>query len=430
MFPNTNPGRIPGERSHPMPRELDFTVTSIAEALEGLKDEDAIWGVITHEMKRQLKELLEGVMECERDRLVACSWNQRSEKRRDERAGYRSRSLVTALGRIKRLRVPRMRRKRFRTRLWGYYRRRIAPIDRAVMESFVCGVATRKVKRALRSILGDGIVSHQSVSRIIARLNASLSEWQCHRIADDIEILYLDGVFFRIKERGVKKRPTLFAMGITKDRKVRLLGFQHAWQESADEWQAFVHRLYERGLKGTSLKVVVADETSAIASAVALLWPEAVLQLCVFHKMKNLVKNLKGCPLKKLIIRDARAIWKARTKAEAVRRIGYLRSKWSRSHPRPIRNLLTDIDLTLTYFSMPRSLWIRARTTNPLERFFREVKRRVDPIGAFVNRQSASRILFALADVYNQEQIRKEEKSVPTPQRNPSKNQSRTLLVA
>ena len=92
-----------------MPRELDFTVRGVAKALEGLKDEDAIWGVITDEMKRQLKELLEGVMECERDQLVACSWNQRSDRRRDERAGYRSRSVVTALGRIMRLRVPRMR---------------------------------------------------------------------------------------------------------------------------------------------------------------------------------------------------------------------------------------------------------------------------------------------------------------------------------
>ena len=91
---------------------------------------------------------------------------------------------------------------------------------------------------------------------------------------------------------------------------------------------------------------------------------------------------------------------------------------------------MRDIDLTLTYFSMPRDLWTKARTTNPLERFFREVKRRVDPIGAFVNRESASRILFALADLYNQEQAKKEEKPYPTPQRKSPKSQSRTLLVA
>jgi transposase-like protein len=413
-----------------MPHELDFTATSIAEALEEIKDEDAIWGVITHEMRRQLRELLEGVMEYERDRLVACDWKQRSEARRDERAGYRSRSLVTALGRITGLRVPRMRRKRFRTKLWAYYRRRIAPIDRAIMESFVCGIATRKVKRSLRSILGNGAPSHQAVSRIVARLNESLKEWQRRPIKDDIEILYLDGVFLRIKERGIKKRPTLFAMGITRDRKVRILGFQHAWQETADEWQAFVQSLFDRGLRGRHLKVVVADESSSIASAVGLLWPEAALQVCIFHKMKNLVKNLKGCPLKRLIINDARSIWRSRSKAEALRRIAFLRNKWAKSHPRAVRNLLRDIDLTLTYFSLPRSLWIRARTTNPLDRFFREVKRRVDPIGAFVDRASASRILFAIADLYNQDQIKKENKATRAPQRKSPKNNFRTLLVA
>ena len=88
------------------------------------------------------------------------------------------------------------------------------------------------------------------------------------------------------------------------------------------------------------------------------------MQLCIFHKMKNLVKNLKGCPLKKLIIGDARAIWQARSKAEALRRIALLRSKWARSHPRPIRNLMRDIDLTLTYFSMPQDLWTTLSANN------------------------------------------------------------------
>jgi len=263
-----------------------------------------------------------------------------------------------------------------------------------------------------------------SVSRIVTWLNRSVRQWLTSPIRDDIEVLYLDGVFLRIKERGVKKRPTLFAMGITTDGRVTILGFWHAWSEDAHEWQAFLQSLWQRGLKGSCLKVVVADGASAISAAVALLWPEANIQSCLFHKMRNLVLALKGHPLKRLIITDAKMIWQARSKAEALRRIAHFRQKWHKAHPRAVRNFLRDIDLTLTYLEMPRRMWSKIRTNNPLDRFFREIKRRVDPIGAFVDRKSASRILpacaihadrFAIATVYEHDQLRRNEKNRELP---------------
>jgi len=383
----------------------------IAHALSQIKDEDEVWGEITAAMQSKLKELLEGVLESERDLMVACEWYQRGEARQDHRSGYRTRSLVTALGRISSLRVPRMRSKQFETVLWRHYRRRAAPIDRAVIESFLCGVATRKVKRTLRSILGDGSPSHQAVSRIVARLNEGLVKWQTTPIADDIEILYVDGVYLRIKDRGVRKRPTLFALGITKQGKARVLGFWHAWEESADEVQAFLQSLYGRGLKGSHLKSVVADEAPAVFAAATTLWPYAKFQLCVFHKMKNLVFALKRCPLKGLIIKDARAVFQATSRAEALRRIRLLHARWVKLHPKPIKNFLHNIDLCLTYFDLPHQLWKKGRTTNPLDRFFTELRRRINPMGAFLDRNSASRILFALSDMENQNRLRKENNS-------------------
>jgi transposase-like protein len=380
----------------------------IAQALAQIKDEDEIWGKITRQMQAELKELLEGVLEGERDLMVACEWYQRDEAREDQRSGYRTRSLVTALGRISKLRVPRMRSKRFQTVLWRHYRRRAAPIDRAVIESFLCGVSTRKVKRTLRSILGDGSPSHQAVSRIVARLNEGLRKWQTSPIDDDIEALYIDGVYLRIKERGIKKRPTLFALGITKEGKARILGFWHAWEESADELHAFLQSLYDRGLKGSHLKIVIADEAPAVAAAATTLWPYAKFQLCIFHKMKNLVFALKRCPLKRLVIKDARAVFQATSRIEALRRAASLERRWAPLYHTAIKNFLRNIDLCLAYLALPHHLWKKVRTTNPLDRFFREIRRRVNPMDAFLDRSSASRILFALCDMHNQNQLRKE----------------------
>jgi len=396
-----------------MPAELDFSRESIAERLKEWKHEEGrIWGDLTRDMRHELKLRLNAIMDAERDLLVGCKWYGRSQARQDERAGFRSRSIVTALGRIKGLKVPRLRVGRFRTRLWGRYKRRVSAVEVAIMESFLCGVPTRRMKRALRSILGTSGLSHQSVSRIVTGLNRSLKEWVTRPIEDDIEVLYLDGVFLQIKERGIKKRPTLFAMGITRSGETRILGFWHAWQESSDEWQAFCQSLWERGLKGSALKIVVADGASAIASTVALLWPEAEIQSCVFHKMKNLVFNLKGHPFKKLIIKDAKVIWQATSRAVALRRIGNFKKKWAKAAPKAMKNFLRDIDLCLSYFSLPEHMWTRIRTNNPLDRFFEEIRRRVNPMGTFVNRQSASRILFAIAHTYQQDQLERKTRPV------------------
>ena len=399
-----------------MLEELDFSRESIAEKLQEWKSEEQIWGDITRAMRLELKSRLEDILEAERDQLVACRWYGRSGQRQDERAGYRSRSIVTALGTVSGLRVPRLRKARFRTKLWGRYKRRVTAVEVAIMESFLCGVATRKMKRALRSILGDGGMSHASVSRIVANLSRSVKAWQTRPIEDDIEVLYLDGVYLKIKERGIKKRPTLFAMGITKSGETRILGFWHAWEESADEWQAFSQSLIERGLKGSCLRLVVADAASAISSTVSLLWPEALIQSCVFHKMKNLVFGLKRHPLKKLIIKDAKVIWQATSKGEALKRISHFRAKWARTHPRAVKNFIRDIDLCLSYFHLEPAMWRRVRTNNPLDRFFKEVRRRINPMGPFHDRQSAARILFAIAQTYEQDQLKIRNKTMKTAQ--------------
>jgi len=396
-----------------MPAELDFSRENIAEKLKEWKPEEGqIWGDLTRDMRHELRLRLNEIMEAERDQLVACKWHGRSPGRLDERAGFRPRSIVTALGKISGLKVPKLRKGRFRTSLWGPYKRKVTAVEAAILESFLCGVSTRRMKRALRSILGRSGLSHMSVSRIVTGLNRSLREWLTRPIEDDIEILYLDGVYLRIKERGVKKRPTLFAMGITKSGETRILGFWHAWQESSEEWQAFCQSLVERGLRGSALRLVVADGATAIASTVSLLWPEAQIQSCVFHKMKSLVFNLKGHPLKKMIIADAKVIWQAHSRTVALRRSRLFKEKWAKAAPRAMKNFLKDIDLSMSYFSLPEDMWSRIRTNNPLDRFFQEIKRRVNPMRTFVNRQSASRILFAIAENYQQDQLERNDGSV------------------
>jgi transposase-like protein len=95
--------------------------------------------------------------------------------------------------------------------------------------------------------------------------------------------------------------------------------------------------------------------------------------------------------------------------------------------PGAMRNFIKNIDLTLSYFSMPERMRSRVRTTNPLNRFFREIRRRTRTMGAFRDRQSAYRILYAIADTYNQKRKENETREHPVKY---TQNHFRTSLVA
>jgi len=130
---------------------------------------------------------------------------------------------------------------------------------------------------------------------------------------------------------------------------------------------------------------------------------------------------------KKAIIADAKAIYRASSRAQAIERIALFRKRWARACPAAVRNFIKNIDLTLSHFSMPRKMWTRARTTNALERFFMEVRRRTRTVGAFRDRLSASRILYAIADAYNQKREQDEAREHPDKTK---PNHFRTSLVA
>jgi len=71
--------------------------------------------------------------------------------------------------------------------------------------------------------------------------------------------------------------------------------------------------------------------------------------------------------------------------------------KWRRAYPDAVKCLERDMDDLLTFFNVKEErLWSKIRTTNAIERTFKEVRRRTRPIGVFANRESVERIVFAV----------------------------------
>jgi transposase-like protein len=170
--------------------------------------------------------------------------------------------------------------------------------------------------------------------------------------------------------------------------------------ESERAWETFLDDLYRRGLTGDRVKLIVADGAAGLWRALERIYPRVPRQLCWAHKIRNVQDKL---PKKAwdTSLAEAKEIYQQPTRKKATQRYFRWVSKWSRKYPAAVKCLSKDIDRLLVHYSYPPSHRITIRTSNPIERLFREVRRRTRPIGSFTNSRSLDRIAYGIFWIIN-----------------------------
>jgi putative transposase len=153
--------------------------------------------------------------------------------------------------------------------------------------------------------------------------------------------------------------------------------------------------LFQRGLRGQFLQLILTDGCAGLAAALALVYPGARHQRCWVHKMRNLREAVRRRDAEEVKC-QAQKIYLASSLVEA--RKAFLRFKWnwSKVYPQMVRRLERDLPELLTFYQFPPGLWRKLRTTNAIERCFVEVRRRTRPMVVFTNVASVDRIIFAI----------------------------------
>jgi transposase-like protein len=345
-----------------------------------------------------LKDILEGQMKSGIDSYLE-ELDCRGEDRRN---GHYSRHLLTELGDIE-LAVPRTR--NFSAlKVVRAYARRAIHIDRLILSCFVFGVSTRKVAKALLPVLGER-VSASTVSRIGKQMDTVVRAFHRRSLKDRYRVLILDGVVLSRKSgAGAIRRPVLVVLGIRPDGKKEIIDFRMAPGESQGAWEAFLNDLYNRGLKGENTEVIVTDGGTGLLAALPLVYPHIPLQRCWAHKIRNVLDKTRKKDHKK-VKRDLHKVMDAPNLVKARQAAGHFAAKWSPLYPKAVHCLRVDLEDLLTFFTFKDPSWWKAiRTTNAIERRFREVRRRTRPMGVFSDRTSIERILYAVFTNENQQQ--------------------------
>ena len=316
------------------------------------------------------------------------------------RHGRRERELLGSFGPVT-ISVPRARlgdvagrRQEWRSDVLPRYARMTKQVEALIAGAYLSGTNTRRVRRALAALF-KGAVSKDTVSRVWRKVQADWEAWCRRSLADeDVVRLVLDGTVVRVRlDRKATLISLLVVLGIRRDGQKVLLAVRNMGGESEAAWRRLLDDLVSRGLKAPEF--VIVDGAPGLDKALALVWPEALVQRCTVHKHRNLLAHAPE-RLHEEISADYNDMIYAKTAKDIeTRRKSFLR-KW-RLKCRAVADSLEEAGARLfTFTQLPDSQWRSARTTNAIERLHEEFKRRIKTQTVLPSAETAAMLFWAL----------------------------------
>jgi putative transposase len=345
-------------------------------------------------VRQGVKAVLEEVLEEEMTEHLRAGYRELTPTRRGERNGRYVRNLVTPAGKIERLEVPRDREGEFVTEVFERYKRVTGNVEEAILEMYLSGVSTRKIA-GITEALSKVRIGKDAVSRIAARLEEEQKEWRERPLEKDYPYLYLDATYLKVRwGASVTNLALLAAVGVNEDGFREVLAVEVAGSEKGAAYASVLRGLTDRGLSG--VRLVVSDDHEGIKAAVAAELPGAEWQRCTVHFQRNVLSHVPGSSMSE-VAEDLSAIFKVSRPKTAEALAEEFVSLYEKSYPKAVSVFEAGIVDTLTYLSYPGSHHARIRSTNILERLFKEVKRRTRVVGIFPNETSASTLATEIA---------------------------------
>jgi putative transposase len=361
-----------------------------------------------------VKAYLEAGLDEQRDALVGAARHERGGGRDDYRNGYYLRkSFQTAIGRIEGLRIPRCRKRSLIRQLKAQMKRTRGAVEEKVVEMFLKGLSVRSIGPILDGLLGLSI-SPAQVSRLAREWDHLVAQFHSRPLEDRYVYLFLDGIhlkrrspprlFRKLSERT--RKVVLVAYGITAEGVKELIGYRLENSEAEAGWRRLLGSLRQRGLRGEAVQLVITDGGSGLLAALDDFYPQTPRQRCWFHKMSNVLTKLRKAHVFECL-RGLRQVYQAKNRPAAERAYQAWARQWADREPSAVRCVEKDLDSLLAFFEMPKRHWKMLRTTNAIERCFREVRRRTRSIGCFVNDKSLDRMIYGLFRFLNEKRAGK-----------------------
>jgi len=350
-------------------------------------------------LRESVRLVAQQLMESGVTELVGAGHGERNPAGRlTQRNGYRPREWHTRVGVID-LAIPKLRTgSYFPHSMLEPRKRGEQALLSVVQQAYVCGVSTRRVDQLVETL---GLrVSKSEVSRICELLDEQVEAFRSRPLEGEYPYLWLDAKVEKVRDGGrVVRKAVVIAHGVHETGRKEIVGIDVGEAETEAFWTEFLRSLVKRGLVGVQLVISDAHEglKNAIARVLSCPW-----QRCTVHFLRDMLgharKDQHGA-LGALI----RPIFQAASADEAKARLGEAVERLSAALPKVAQLLAGAEEDLLAFYAFPEAHWSKLRSTNPLERFNREIGRRTDVVGIFPDDRALIRLVGMLCLEQNDE---------------------------
>lgn len=369
--------------------------------------EDRVWGDLDSTMAGMTKVLLEVLAESEVEKRAGARLHERGESRCDHRNGYRKRKAQLSY-QVVEIRIPRLRGQGFVPSFLEPHHRAIGQVEGWVEKAFMAGLSGSEVNRLMESTTGCR-PSNKVLKRVQEELDTQVTKFRNRLLLGRYQYLFLDAAWAKdIVGLTATRICIMTAVGITYSGVKEILGFERTPIENQPNWRGFLNRLVERGLKPSDLKLIISDEHGGLLSAAWEVFGDVPHQLCWAHRMRNVRKAVNVCD-RKDVIEGLQDVYRADNLVAGKRALRQWCARWLQKYPNVVTSVEEDSGRLLMFFCCPEMHWEYVRTSNPIERVFRELRRQQYGCGAFANRDACNRAVYRvfawLNDLWSEKDI-------------------------
>lgn len=363
---------------------FDNLKTHVAEQLRSGKPLLGKDGALAPLLESIVNSILEGEMDAH--------LTQDSRSQGNRRNGKISKTVQTPLGDIG-VETPRDREASFEPQIIKKRERFLAEgAANNIMSLYAMGNSTRQISAWMQENLNT-TVSAETISAITNRILPEIKAWKSRMLESVYPIVWLDAVHYKVRDdQGrTKSRAIYNVLGINKEGQKELLGMYISHSEGANFWLEVLTDLQNRGVE--DILIACIDGLKGFPDAIASIYPETTIQLCIVHQIRN-SKKYVSCKDEKEFLKDLKLVYGAVNQESAEDELEKLDEKWSVKYPIILRSWKENWVNLSTYFQFSKPIRKLIYTTNMVEGYHRQIRRVTKNKGVFPNDTSLDKLVF------------------------------------
>lgn len=341
--------------------------------------------------KDSFKDMLQELLEAEMDSSIGYTKNNKQDSdSENKRNGYTPKTVKSQYGEFQ-VDIPRDRAGEFEPKIIPKYQRDISGIEEKVISLYARGMTTRDIHDQLEDLYGIEL-SADMVSKITDKVLPEVKEWQSRPLDPVYPFIFMDAIHYKIREDGrIINRAAYVVLGVTLDGTKDILSITIGANESSKFWLGMLNDLKNRGVKEVLFFCV--DGLAGFKEAINAVYPEAEVQRCIIHMLRNSFKYVSYKDIKKFAS-DFKAVYKAPTEEAALSELEGVKEVWGKKYPYALNSWEQNWDVVRPFFQFSDDIRRIMYTTNIIEGVNRQFRKATKTKSSFPTDSALEKMLY------------------------------------